>query len=78
MYINDAIQTHGVHLTAFAGDTRLCAADRKEGFVVRKLQCDLSSMEIWYGHWNIRINEDKTRVSIFLSAFVPCVSFYIE
>jgi hypothetical protein len=39
MYINDALQTHGV--------TCLYATDRKEGFVVRKFQRGLSSMETW-------------------------------
>jgi hypothetical protein len=31
MYINDAPQTHGVHLALFADDTCLYATDRKEG-----------------------------------------------
>jgi hypothetical protein len=38
LYINDAPQTHGVHLALCADDTCLYATDRKEGFVVRKLQ----------------------------------------
>jgi hypothetical protein len=45
MYINDAPQTPGVYLALFADDTCLYATDRKEGFVVRKLQRGLSSME---------------------------------
>jgi hypothetical protein len=45
LYINDAPQTHGVHLALFADDTCLYATDRKVGFVVRKLQRGLSSME---------------------------------
>jgi hypothetical protein len=57
-HINDALQTHGVHLALFADDTCLYATDRKEGFVVRKLQRGLSSMETWCEHWNIKINED--------------------
>jgi hypothetical protein len=61
MYINDARQTHGVHLALFADDTWLYATDRKEGFVVRKLQCSLSSMETWCEHWNVKINEEKTQ-----------------
>jgi hypothetical protein len=35
-------QTHGVHLALFADDTCLYATDRKEGFVVRKLQRGLN------------------------------------
>jgi hypothetical protein len=34
MYINDAPQTHGVHLALFADDTCLYATDRKEGFLL--------------------------------------------
>jgi hypothetical protein len=39
-------QTPGAYLALFADDTCLYATDRKEGFVVRKLQRGLSSMEI--------------------------------
>jgi hypothetical protein len=58
--INDAPQTRGVNLALFA-DICLYATDRKEGFRVRKLQRGLSSIEAWCEHWNIKINEDKTR-----------------
>jgi hypothetical protein len=61
MYIIDAPQTHGVHLSLFAYVTCLYATDRKEGFAVRKLQRGLSSMKTWCERWNIKINEDKTR-----------------
>jgi hypothetical protein len=61
LYINHATQTCGVHLALFADDTCLYATDRKEGFIVRKLQRGLSSMEAWCERWNIKINEDKTR-----------------
>jgi hypothetical protein len=44
MYINDAPQTHGVHLALFADDTCLFESDRKRGFIVRKLQPGFSSM----------------------------------
>jgi hypothetical protein len=44
MYITDAPQTHGVYLALFADDTCLYPTECKEGFVVRKLQCGLSSM----------------------------------
>jgi hypothetical protein len=44
MHINDVPQIHGVHLALFADDTCLYATDRKEGFVVRKLQRGLSSL----------------------------------
>jgi retron-type reverse transcriptase len=45
IYVNDALQTHGVDLVVFADDAYLYATDRKEGFVVRILQRGLSSME---------------------------------
>jgi hypothetical protein len=54
-------QTCGVQLALFADDTSLYASDRKEGFVVRKLQRGLSSMETWCERWNIKINEEKTQ-----------------
>jgi hypothetical protein len=44
MYINDAPKTHGVYLALFSDDTFLYETDRKEGFVVRKLQRRLNSM----------------------------------
>jgi retron-type reverse transcriptase len=60
MYIKDILQTPGVYLALFADDTCLYATDRK-GFVVRKLQRGLSSMEALCKSWNIKINEDKTQ-----------------
>jgi hypothetical protein len=54
-------QTHGVHLALITDDTCLYAIDRKENFVVRKLQRGLSSIETWHERWNIKINDDKTR-----------------
>jgi hypothetical protein len=74
MYINDAPQTHGVHLALFADDTCLYATDRKEGFIVRKLQRGLSSMETWCERWNIKINEDKTQGIYFSHSRRPPVS----
>jgi hypothetical protein len=43
-YINHVPQTPGVQLALFADDTCLYTTDRKEDFVVRKLQRGLSSM----------------------------------
>jgi hypothetical protein len=59
--VNDVPQNQGVHSALFADDTCLYAADRKEGFIVGKLQRSLSSMEAWCERWNIKINEDKTQ-----------------
>jgi hypothetical protein len=63
IYVNDPPhpQSQGVHLAHFADDTCLYATDRKEGFILRKLQRGLSSMEAWCERWNIKINEDKTQ-----------------
>jgi hypothetical protein len=60
-YINYAPRTHGVCLVLFAGDTCLYETNRMEGFIVRKLQRGLSSMETWCESWNIKINSDKTQ-----------------
>jgi hypothetical protein len=49
----------GVHLALFADDTCLYATVRKEGLVVIKLLCGLSSMETWCVRWNVKINADK-------------------
>jgi hypothetical protein len=61
MYINDAPQTPGVYVALFVYDTYLYTADRKDGFVVRKLQCGLSSMETWCECWNVKIYKSKTQ-----------------
>jgi hypothetical protein len=61
MYINDAPQTPGDYLVRFADDTCLYATERKDGFVVRKVQRGLSSMETWCERWNIKINEHTTQ-----------------
>jgi hypothetical protein len=61
MYTNDAPQTRGVHPALFADDTCLYATDRKGGFVVRKFQRGLCSMETLCELWDIKIKEDKTR-----------------
>jgi hypothetical protein len=73
MYINDAPETHDVYLVFFAEYTCLYARDRKEDFVVRKLQRGLSSLETWCERWNIKINEEKTRGSTSL-VVVHCLS----
>jgi hypothetical protein len=58
-------QTLGVYPAVFANDTCLYARDRKEGYVVRKFQRGLSSMETWYECWSIKINENKTQAIYF-------------
>jgi hypothetical protein len=54
-------QTHGIQLALFAEDSCLYATDRKEGFIVRKLQRGLKSMGTWCERWNIKINGDKNQ-----------------
>jgi hypothetical protein len=71
MYINDSPQTPGVYLALFADDTPLYATDRKQNFVVRKLQCGLNSIEKWCDRWNTKINEDKTRGNYFYRSRRP-------
>jgi hypothetical protein len=47
IYINDTPQTPGVNLPLFADDTCLYATERKEGYILRKLQCGLDAIETW-------------------------------
>jgi hypothetical protein len=61
IYVNDPRHTQGVHLALFEDDACLYATYRKEGFIIRKLQRGLSSIEAWCESWNIKINEDKTQ-----------------
>jgi hypothetical protein len=65
LYINDTPQTPGENLALFADDTCLYATDRKEGYVLRKIQRGLDSMAAWCKHWDIKINENKTRAIYF-------------
>jgi hypothetical protein len=44
-YINDAPQNPGVYLALFADDTCIYCTDRKVGYVLRKLQRGLTSVE---------------------------------
>jgi hypothetical protein len=71
MYINDVPQIHGIYLALFADNTCLYATDRKEVFVVRKLQHGLSSMETWCERWNINIYQDKTQGIYFSRSRLP-------
>jgi hypothetical protein len=65
LYINDTPQTPGVNLALFADDTCIYATDLKEGYVLRKIQRGLDYIAAWCKHWNIKINEDKTRAIYF-------------
>jgi hypothetical protein len=65
IYISDTPKTPGVYLALFADDTCLYATERKEGYVLRKLQCGLDAIETWCEHWNIKINEEKTQAIYF-------------
>jgi hypothetical protein len=65
LYINDTPQTTDMNLALFTDDTCLYATDRKEGYVLRKIQRGLDSMAAWCKCWNIKINEDKTWATYF-------------
>jgi hypothetical protein len=65
LYINDTPQAPVVNLALFADDTCLYATDRKESYVLRKIQRVLNCMAAWCVRWNIRINEEKTRAIYF-------------
>jgi hypothetical protein len=67
IYINDTSQKPGVYLALFADDTCLYATERKEGYVLRKLQRGLDAIETWCERWNMKINEDKNTQVIYFS-----------
>jgi hypothetical protein len=65
LYVNHTPQISSVNLALFADDTCLYAADRKEGYVLRKIQHGFDSMAAWCERWNIEIYEDNTRAIFF-------------
>jgi hypothetical protein len=69
-------QTHAVYLAFFANNTSLYATDCRKGFVVRKLQHCLSSMESCCECWNIKINEDETQGIYFSCGPEPSESHH--
>jgi hypothetical protein len=46
-------QTPRVYLALFADDACTYSTDRKEGYVLRKMQRGLTSMKPWCQPWNI-------------------------
>jgi hypothetical protein len=71
MYINDMPQTCGVYPGPFADDTCICLTDRKEGYVLQKLQRGLNALDTWCECWNIKINEDKAQAVYFFHRLRP-------
>jgi hypothetical protein len=67
--MNDTPQIPGVYLGFFANDTCIYVTDRKESYVLRKMQRGLTAIETWYEHWNIKINKDKTQTIYFSHRF---------
>jgi hypothetical protein len=61
MYTNYTPQTPGAYLGISDDDTCSYATDRKEGFVLRKLQRGLSAIETWFERWKLKINEEMTQ-----------------
>jgi hypothetical protein len=47
IYIYDTPQTPGFYLGLFADDTSMYVTDRKECYILRKLQRGLSTIETW-------------------------------
>jgi hypothetical protein len=45
--------------------TRVYTTDRKESYVLRKLQRYFPSMVSWCERWNMKINEDKDQAIYF-------------
>jgi hypothetical protein len=71
LYINDTLQATNLHLALFADDTCLYATDRKEGYIIRKLQRGLDTLVAWCEGWNIKINKYKTRAIYFSHRRAP-------
>jgi hypothetical protein len=65
LYINDTPQTIAVNLALFADDTCLYETERKEGYVLRKVQSGLNFMSVWCERWDIKINEENTMAIYF-------------
>jgi hypothetical protein len=66
--IDDTPQIPGVYLVLYT-------TDRKEGYVPRKLQRGLASMESWCERWNIKLNEDATQAIYFSHRRKPVKAF---
>jgi hypothetical protein len=64
-------QTTGAYLALFADDTCMYATDRKEGYVLRKLQRGLNQIKTWCKHWKIKINGDMSRTVYFSYTIRP-------
>jgi hypothetical protein len=71
MHLNDTPQTPCIYLGLFANNTCIYATDRKEVYVLRKLQRGLSAIETWCERWNIKTNEDKTQAIFFSHRLRP-------
>jgi hypothetical protein len=71
LYTNDTPQATNLYLALFADDTCLYATDRKEGYIVRKLQRGLDSNVAWCEPWNIKFDEDNTRAIYFSNQKSP-------
>jgi hypothetical protein len=71
MYKSEKPKTPGVYFVLFANGTCMYSTYRQEGYVLRKQQRGLNSIETWCKGWNIKIDEDKTRVVYFAYRFRP-------
>jgi hypothetical protein len=65
IFINNTPGTPGVILGLFADDTCIHVTDRREGYVLRKLQRGPTAIETWCERWNIEIDVDKTKAFYF-------------
>jgi hypothetical protein len=64
LYINDAPAATGKYLPLFADDICIYGTEKHERRVLCKLQRGLTAANSWCERWNIKINENKTRLSI--------------
>jgi hypothetical protein len=70
-------ESPGVHLALFAHGKSTHCSDRNEGYIFRKFQRGLSSIESWCERCNIKINADKTRATYFFSRLRPVEAYLI-
>jgi hypothetical protein len=71
IYINDTPKIPGVYLGLFDDNSCIYVTDRKDGYVLRKLQRGLSVIDTWCECWNIKINKDKAQAIYFSHRLGP-------
>jgi hypothetical protein len=53
LYTNDIPQIPGVYIALFTDGTCIYTTDRKDSYVLRKVERGPTSMQLWCERWNI-------------------------